>query len=194
MAFTALQLRAFFENADYLGLSARTAQAMAAEGIATPADLAEFDKDGFEAIYRNLRKPARMLQGGPGRGGDGQGQGGAHGAGRGGGAAAAAALAGPVWVEVEPFMVPAKSQMHIYACALAAKYYLDTSHDLDPKNMKWDVVQRFHEEWKAILERKKKDDLSTPKLSKGVAVYKGWNLSVIILTRSVEFGMHPSRM
>lgn len=172
MVFTAIQIRAFFEDADYLGLSARTAQAMAAEGIATPADLAEFDKDGFEAIYRNLRKPARMLQGGPGRGAAGHGRGGGRGAGRGGGAAAAAALAGQVWVEVEPFMVPAKSQMRIYACALAAKYYLDTSRDLDPENMRWDVVQRFHEEWKAILERKKKDDPPTPKLSKGVAVYK----------------------
>ena len=60
MAFTALQIRAFVKDADYLGLSAHTAQAMAAEGIATPADLAEFDKDGFEAIYRNLHEPARM--------------------------------------------------------------------------------------------------------------------------------------
>ena len=83
MAFTALQIRAFFEDADYLGLSACTAQAMAAEGITTPVDLAGFDKDGFKAIYCNC-KPARMLQGGMGHGGAGNGQGGGCGAGHGG--------------------------------------------------------------------------------------------------------------
>ncbi len=85
------------------------AQAMAVEEIVTPAHLAEFDKDGFEAIYHNLHKPARMLQGGPGCGAAGNGRGGGCRAGCGGSAAAAAAtaaLAGQVWVEVEPFMVP----------------------------------------------------------------------------------------
>lgn len=32
--------------------------------------------------------------------------------------------------------------------------------------MHWEVVQRFDEELKAILERKKKDDPLTPKLSR----------------------------
>ena len=56
MAFTAAEIHSFFEDADYLGLSARTAQAFAMEGVVTPEDLADFDKDGFEQIYRNLRK------------------------------------------------------------------------------------------------------------------------------------------
>ena len=68
MVFTAAQLTAFFTTADYLGLSARTAAALAAEGITDPADLAEFDKEGLDAIFRNLRKPPRALQGGAGRG------------------------------------------------------------------------------------------------------------------------------
>ena len=168
MAFTAAEIRSFFEDADYLGLSARTAQAFAMEGVVTPEDLADFDKDGFEQIYRNLRKPAKVLQGGAGRGQGGAGRGrGGHGRG-----AAAAAPAVAVWVEVEPYVVPAKSQMRITACALAAKYYKMTGRELDPDNMRWDVVQRFDEEWKAILERKKKDDPPTPKLSKGVPVHK----------------------
>jgi hypothetical protein len=168
MAFTAAEIRSFFEDADYLGLSARTAQAFAMEGVVTPEDLADFDKDGFEQIYRNLRKPAKVLQGGAGRGQGGAGRG-RGGRGRG---AAAAAPAAAVWVEVEPYVVPAKSQMRITACALAAKYYKMTGRELDPDNMRWDVVQRFDEEWKAILERKKKDDPPTPKLSKGVPVHK----------------------
>jgi hypothetical protein len=36
----------------------------------------------------------------------------------------------------------------------------------DPDNMHWEVVQRFDEELKAILEQKKKDDPLTPKLSR----------------------------
>ncbi len=52
--------------ANYLGLSARTAAAIAAKGIAEPADLAEFDKEGLDAIFRNLRKPpllSKVVQG-----------------------------------------------------------------------------------------------------------------------------------
>ena len=160
MVFTAAQLTAFFTTADYLRLSARTAAAIAAEGITEPADLAEFDKEGLDAIFRNLRKPPRALQGGAGRGAAGRGGGGGRGL-----------------VDVEPFIVPAKSQMRIYASALAVKYYVATARELDPENMPWVVVQRFHEEWKAIVEKKKMDVPDAPKLTKGLAVYK-WLESV----------------
>ena len=66
MVFTAAQLTAFFTTADYLGLSARTAAALAAEGITEPADLAEFDKEGLDAIFCNLRNPpvlSKVVQG-----------------------------------------------------------------------------------------------------------------------------------
>ena len=61
MVFTAAQLTAFFTTGGYLGLSARTATALAAEGITAPADLAEFDKAGLDAIFRNLRKPQDVV-------------------------------------------------------------------------------------------------------------------------------------
>ncbi len=81
---------------------------MLLKGLLTtdPADLAEFDKEGLDAIFRNLRKPPRALQGGAGRGATGGGRG---------------------LVDVEPFIVPAKSQMRIYASALAVKYYVATA-------------------------------------------------------------------
>ncbi len=84
-----------------------------AEGIETPANLAEFDKDDLDVIFHNLRKPARTRVGGGG--------------GRGGGAA--------ILVETEPHALPAKSQMCIYAFALMAKYYQDIGRDHDPDNM-----------------------------------------------------------
>ncbi len=114
----------------------------------------------MDAIFRNLQKPPRALQGGAGRGA----------AGRGGGA-------GCGLVDVELFIVPAKSQMRIYASALAVKYYVATARELDPDNMPWVVVQRFHEEWKAIVEKKEMDVPDAPKLTKRLAVYK-WLESV----------------
>jgi hypothetical protein len=66
MVFTADQLTEFFQNAGYLGLSAQTAMALGAEGIETPANLAEFDKDGLDAIFHNPHKPACTCVGGGG--------------------------------------------------------------------------------------------------------------------------------
>jgi hypothetical protein len=153
MVFTAAQLIAFFTTADYLGLSARTAAAIAAEGITEPADLAEFDKEGLDAIFRNLCKPPCALQGGAGRG-----------------AAGRSGSGGRGLVDVEPFIVPAKSQMRIYTSALAVQYYVATACELDPDNMPWVVV-------KGIVEKKKMDVPDAPKLTKGLAVYK-WVESV----------------
>ncbi len=55
MVFIVAQLNAFFTSADYLDLSARTVAAFAAEGIVTPEDLEEFNRDGLDAIFCNLR-------------------------------------------------------------------------------------------------------------------------------------------
>ena len=66
MVFTAAQLTAFFMTTDYLGLSVWTAAAIAAKGITEPADLAEFDKEGLDAIFCNLRNPpvlSKVVQG-----------------------------------------------------------------------------------------------------------------------------------
>ena len=149
MPFTAAALTLFFTDADYLNLSGRTRQAMSAEGIVRPDDLAEFDKDGLEAIFRNLRKPAKTPN-----------------------TQARINAGGPALLDVEPFVVPAKSQMRIFASALGAKYYASVGRELDIDNMKYDVIERFHEEYKAIVERKKKDLPSAPKLSKGFAIHK----------------------
>ena len=141
MVFTDAQAITFLTAEPYLGLSLRTATALASEGIIMPGDFAEFDKDGLDAICRNLRKPARQLVGG-------------------------------VLADVEPYVFPARSQMRMYAYALAVKYYESVGRDIDPTNMIWAVVQHFHEEWKAILDKQKSDTPSSPKLTKGMPVYK----------------------
>jgi hypothetical protein len=142
MVFTNVEALEFFTGADYLGLLHRTVLALTIEGINGPGDLADFDKDGLEQIYRNLRKPARIL--------------GPNGA----------------LQDVEPFVIGARSQMRITACALAIRYYEAIARDIAPDNMTWLVVQRFHDEWKAILDKKKMDAPVAPKMTKGMAVYK----------------------
>jgi hypothetical protein len=64
MPFTATKIVTFFTDAANMGLMPRSATAFAANGIATPVDLAEFDRNGMELIFRNLRKPAKVLRGG----------------------------------------------------------------------------------------------------------------------------------
>ena len=62
MPFTAAKIAIFFTDVQNMGLTLRTTGAFAAEGIATPADLAEFDKEGMESIFRNLCKPLKVLR------------------------------------------------------------------------------------------------------------------------------------
>ena len=63
MPFTPAEIVLFFEDQAYMALSNRTTTALAAEGIAVPDDLSEYDKEGMGNIYRNLRKPAKVLLG-----------------------------------------------------------------------------------------------------------------------------------
>lgn len=65
---------------------------------------------------------------------------------------------------------------HVCICS-RCEVHEATAHELDPNNMLWAVVQRFHEEWKAIVDKKKKEIPDTPKLTKGLPVHK-WLESV----------------
>ncbi len=62
MPFTATKTVLFFKDQAYMALMRRTATALAAEGIAIPNNLSEFDKVGMDSIYCNLRKPAKVLR------------------------------------------------------------------------------------------------------------------------------------
>ena len=66
MPFNAAKIKitTSFTNATNMGLTLRTTGAFAAEGIATPADLAEFDKEGMESIFRIFRTPLKVLRAG----------------------------------------------------------------------------------------------------------------------------------
>ena len=59
--FEPANITAFFEVTGQMGLSNRTCLAIAAEGIVTPDNLAEFTKDGLDSVFHNLRKAPKTV-------------------------------------------------------------------------------------------------------------------------------------
>jgi hypothetical protein len=55
---------------------------------------------------------------------------------------------------------------------LIVKFYDDVGRPLDPDNMAWPVIKCFLEQWKALMERKKAENGTPPKISKNQAVHK----------------------
>ena len=161
MPFTAAKIVTFFTDAANMGLTPRTATAFAAEGIATPADLAEFDKNGRESIFRNLRKPSKVLRAG------------------------AAGARGELQ-EVMAYELSAKSQIRLTIAAKAARFYEDTGRELDPDNMLWSVIKHFDEQFKALMARKVGDSTYIPpKLTKNFSTHKWLESFVLCLCQKV---------
>jgi hypothetical protein len=161
MPFTAAEIVTFFTDAANMGLTPRTATAFAAEGIATPADLAEFDKNGMESIFCNLRKPSKVLRAG------------------------AAGARGELQ-EVMAYELSAKLQIRLTIAAKAARFYEDTGRELDPDNMLWSVIKRFDEQFKALMARKVGDSTYIPpKLTKNFSTHKWLESFVLYLRQKV---------
>jgi hypothetical protein len=137
MPFTAAKIVTFFTDAANMGLMPCSATAFAAEGIATPADLAELDRNRIELIFCNLCKPAKVLRGG------------------------VAGARGKLQ-EVMAYELSAKSQIRLSIAAKAARFYEDTGCKLNPNNMLWSVIKRFDEQFKALMARKVGDSSYIP--------------------------------
>jgi hypothetical protein len=161
MPFTAAKIVTFFTDTANMGLTPCSARAVAAEGIATPADLAEFDRNGMELIFCNLRKPAKVLRGGAA---------GAHGE----------------LQEVMAYELSAKSQICLTIAAKAARFYEDTGCELNPNNMLWSMIKRFDEQFKALMARKVGDSFYIPlKLTKNFSTHKWLELFVLCLCQKL---------
>ena len=119
------KIATFFSNAANMGLTLRTTGAFAAEGIVTPADLAEFDKEGMQSIFHNLRKPLKGLRAGV-AGGRGK------------------------LREVIAYKLLAKSQIPLRIAAQAARLYEDTGQELNLVNMLWSVIECFDEQYSRL--------------------------------------------
>jgi hypothetical protein len=161
MPFTAAEIETFFTDAANMGLMPCSATAFAAEGIATPADLAEFDKNGMELIFCNLCKPTEALRGGT------------------------AGARGKLQ-EVMAYELSAKSQIRLSIAPKAARFYEDTGRELNSDNMLWSVVKHFDEQFKALMVRKVGDSsYIPPKLTKNFSTHKWLESFVLCLRQKV---------
>ena len=61
--FYANVIDSFFTGADQLNLSIRTRDQMVVEGILSPVDLPEFNKDGVSSIFRAFERPPQVPNG-----------------------------------------------------------------------------------------------------------------------------------
>ena len=61
MVLTAAQIQSFFEDADQMAIPHATVIQLQSEGIDSPDDLRDFDKDSLKEVAENLRKPTDRI-------------------------------------------------------------------------------------------------------------------------------------
>ena len=61
MVLTAAQITAFFTDANQMAIQQATLAELENEGISTPDDLADFDKDTIRQVAQNLRNPGGQI-------------------------------------------------------------------------------------------------------------------------------------
>ena len=159
--FSPEALTHFFENGDAMALSNRTRLRLQVKGIVVPIDFQDFDSDGLDAIFANLAKPPKIQ------------------------AIRAQDRAAGRLMEVMSFKVSAKSKMRLKEALKIAKFYENVGRELDPENMTWDVIKRFLDQWKALMQRKTEDAGLPPKLNKSVPVHKWLESMVLFLGKKV---------
>ena len=76
-------------------------------------------------------------------------------------------------VPTPPFVFGSKSQTRLEVAGNLVRFYYEIGRDLTPDNMKWThVMSRFKHLWKAIQDRKKSDEPSTPVISKSLHIIR----------------------
>jgi hypothetical protein len=75
--------------------------------------------------------------------------------------------------------------MWLKGAMLIVKFYGDVGRPLDPDNMAWPVMKHFLEQWKALMERKKAENGTPPKISKNRAVHKWIDAFTLHLSQKV---------
>lgn len=162
MVVTAAQTTAFFEHDDQMGIPHATVVQMAREGIATVADLADFEEKSIKQLAENLRRPGgRVPDPNP--------------------------AAGPgATIPTPAFEFGAKSQKRLVVASELVRYYETTSRDPTAANIRWTHVMRnFHVQWEALKDEKDGDTPEVPKISKALPVIKWTGAFQDFLTRAI---------
>ena len=111
--FDANAIDSFFTGADQLNLSIRTHDQMVVEGISSPVDLHDFNKDNVSSIVGAFERPPRVPNG-----------------------------AGNL-VNQTPFQFPAKSQKRFVMAIEIADYYDQTNREVSPTMMMWPTLKSY---------------------------------------------------
>ena len=138
MPLTGNMINSFFRDADQMGLSARTQDQLAGEGITDLDDLANFDnKEAWEQIVENCKRPPKIAD----------------------------PKNANQLVAQKPFQLPAESLMCLKVAAKAVKYFSSIDCPLTAAMMKWDKrLKNFKLEWDSLQEMKMvNDDSSLPR-------------------------------
>ena len=112
-SFTQDRINEYFNDADQLNLELRTRDKMDEEGIATIADLPEFDDKDIKALTEIFARPPHATN------------------------------AGDNLVNQVPYKFPAKSQKRLKISAVIARYYDKTGGAVTPEMPKWPTLKRF---------------------------------------------------
>jgi hypothetical protein len=68
---------------------------------------------------------------------------------------------------------------------IIVKFYDDVRRLLDPDNMAWPVIKHFLEQWKALMEQKKAEIGTPPKITKNQAVHTWIDAFTLHLSQKV---------
>jgi hypothetical protein len=119
------------------------------ERLSAVEDLAEFDKETFEGMASNLRRPAgRIADPNPG-------------------AAEGATIPTP------PFAFGAKSQQRLIHATKLLRFYDIVGRADTAANLQWTpVMKNFSEQWKALENKKGGDEPDVPMISKALPIIK----------------------
>jgi hypothetical protein len=72
-----------------------------------------------------------------------------------------------------PFVFGAKSQKRLIVACELVQYYETTGQALTVANIQWNtVLKNFEIQWKALMDKKAKDEAETPKISKSLNIMK----------------------
>lgn len=152
MAFNNQTHTSFFTNAPQMALTNDQRVRLAAEGLATVEDFADFKEDQLTQAIRNLRTPipgvAAVID-------------------------AAGVIVNPAIPAIPPCLISAKCSLRLNVASLAYHYYFSIDRERNPVNMNYSTVLRgFHIEWEALITMSKEDKPDVPALSKHVTPIK----------------------
>jgi hypothetical protein len=168
MVLTQAQTTAFFESPDQLGIPHATIVQLQQEGIASVADLADFDKDSLQQLADNLRRPGgRVPDPNP-------------------------AAAPGATIPTPSFVFGAKSQKRLSVMCNLIRYYNTVGRPITVASIMWETVGRnFEIQWKALKDKKDKDEPDVPKITKSLPMIKWIESFEDYLNRLIGVRMIP---